>query len=71
MTVYLLRRFGFILLTLFLASVIIFAATQLLPGDVAQVRFDASRMEGLGWKPRYASDEAVRQAIRDILREIN
>ena len=37
MTVYLLRRFGFILLTLFLASVIIFAATQLLPGDVAQV----------------------------------
>lgn len=37
MTVYLLRRFGFILITLFLASIIIFAATQLLPGDVAQV----------------------------------
>jgi peptide/nickel transport system permease protein len=37
MTIYLLRRVGFILLTLFLASVIIFAATQLLPGDVAQV----------------------------------
>ena len=37
MTLYLLRRFGFILLTLFLASIIIFAATQLLPGDVAQV----------------------------------
>jgi peptide/nickel transport system permease protein len=37
MTVYLLRRVGFILLTLFLASLIIFAATQLLPGDVAQV----------------------------------
>ena len=34
---YLLRRLGFILLTLFLASIIIFAATQLLPGDVAQV----------------------------------
>jgi peptide/nickel transport system permease protein len=37
MALYLLRRLGFILLTLFLASIIIFAATQLLPGDVAQV----------------------------------
>ncbi len=37
MTLYLLRRLGFILITLFLASIIIFAATQLLPGDVAQV----------------------------------
>ncbi len=37
MALYLLRRFGFILFTLFLASVIIFSATQLLPGDVAQV----------------------------------
>jgi peptide/nickel transport system permease protein len=37
MAVYLLRRIGFIVLTLFLASIIIFAATQLLPGDVAQV----------------------------------
>ncbi len=34
---YLLRRFTFIILTLFLASIIIFAVTQLLPGDVAQV----------------------------------
>jgi len=34
---YLVRRIGFILLTLLLASVVIFAATQLLPGDVAQV----------------------------------
>jgi len=34
---YLLRRLGFIVLTLLLASVVIFAATQLLPGDVAQV----------------------------------
>ncbi len=37
MAMYLLRRFGFILLTMLLASIIIFAATQLLPGDVAQV----------------------------------
>jgi peptide/nickel transport system permease protein len=34
---YLFRRLGFILITLVLASIIIFAATQLLPGDVAQV----------------------------------
>ncbi len=37
MATYLLRRLGFILLTLLLASIVIFAATQLLPGDVAQV----------------------------------
>ena len=48
MTVYLIRRIGFILLTLFLASIVIFAATQLLPGDVAQVM--------LG---QFATEEAV------------
>ena len=37
MTAYILRRLGFILLTMVLASVIIFGVTQLLPGDVAQV----------------------------------
>ena len=37
MTTYLLRRVSFILLTMLLASIVIFAATQLLPGDVAQV----------------------------------
>lgn len=34
---YLLRRCGFMLLTLVLASIIIFLVTQLLPGDVAKV----------------------------------
>jgi len=34
---YLLRRLGFICLTMFLASVIIFSITQLMPGDVAKV----------------------------------
>jgi len=47
-TVYLFRRIGFILLTMFLASAVIFAATQLLPGDVAQVM--------LG---QFATEEAV------------
>ena len=37
------------------------------PGDVPQVRFDTSRMENLGWKPKYSSDEAVHKAIIDIL----
>lgn len=37
MIAYILRRLSMILLTLLLASVIIFSATQLLPGDVAQV----------------------------------
>jgi len=41
------------------------------PGDVPQVRLDPSRMENLGWKPRYTSDEAVRRAIKDILEEFN
>lgn len=37
MIAYILRRLGLILLTMLLASVIIFGITQLLPGDVAQV----------------------------------
>lgn len=48
MAVYLMRRIGFILLTLLLASIVIFSATQLLPGDVAQVM--------LG---QFATEEAV------------
>ena len=37
MAIFLLRRFGFIILTLFMSSLIIFGATQLLPSDVAQL----------------------------------
>ncbi len=37
MALYLLRRLGFIFLTLLLASIIIFSITQFLPGDVAQM----------------------------------
>lgn len=36
-------------------------------GGVPQVRFDMTKIRNLGWKPRYSSDEAVRQAIKDIL----
>lgn len=48
MTTYLLRRLGFIILTMLLASIVIFAATQLLPGDPAAVM--------LG---QFATEEAV------------
>ena len=34
---YLLRRLGFLLLTLVLTSIIVFAVTQLLPGDIARI----------------------------------
>jgi len=37
------------------------------PGDVPQVRFDVTKMNQLGWKPKYTSAEAVRKAIKDIL----
>src|SRR5438270_13361447 len=37
MITYLLRRLGFLVLTLLLTSIIIFTTTQLLPGDVARV----------------------------------
>jgi peptide/nickel transport system permease protein len=37
MWLYILRRLGFLILTLLLASIIIFVVTQLLPGDVARV----------------------------------
>lgn len=36
-------------------------------GDVPQVRFDVARMSQLGWKPKYSSDEAVKQAVRGVL----
>jgi len=39
------------------------------PGDVPQVRFNVEKINKLGWKARYTSDEAVRKAIRDILRK--
>lgn len=37
------------------------------PGDVPQSRMDASKIERLGWAPRYSSDEAVRHGIRDLV----
>ena len=36
-------------------------------GDVPRFQLDASKMNKLGWKENYTSDEAVRKAIREIL----
>jgi len=52
---FVLRRLGFLLLTLLLTSVIVFSITQFLPGDVARVLL-----------PRDASEEAV-EAKREEL----
>jgi len=39
------------------------------PGDVPQVRFNVDKINSLSWKAKYTSDEAVRKAIKDILRK--
>jgi len=36
-------------------------------GDVKEVILDISKMEGLGWKPKYNSEEAIRLAFSDRL----
>ncbi|HEX9912320.1 MAG TPA: hypothetical protein VGB01_03635, partial [candidate division Zixibacteria bacterium] len=40
------------------------------PGDVPQVRFNTEKMEKLGWKPRYTSDQAVERAVKFLVEEI-
>ena len=37
------------------------------PGDVPRFQLDAKKINNLGWKAKYTSDEAVRKAIREIL----
>lgn len=39
-------------------------------GDVPVVRLDASRMRGLGWKPRFTSREAMRLSLEDMAGEL-
>lgn len=40
------------------------------PGDITKVLFDIKKLKGMGWKPKYSSREAVRQAIKDTLKNI-
>ena len=39
------------------------------PGDVPQVRFNCEKMNKLGWKARYTSDEVVRLAVETLVQE--
>ena len=41
------------------------------PGDVPQSRMDASKIQRLGWQPRYSSDGAVRAGIRDLVSSLS
>lgn len=34
------------------------------PGDVPQVRLNSDKLHGVGWRPRYDSEEALRRAAR-------
>jgi Nucleoside-diphosphate-sugar epimerases len=40
-------------------------------GDVRFMLLDISKITNLGWRPRYGSAEAVRLAVRDVLRSLN
>lgn len=37
------------------------------PGDVPRFQLDTNKLNKLGWKARYSSDEAVRKSIKEIL----
>lgn len=39
-------------------------------GDVPQVRLDTRKMEGLGWRPKLSSAEAVRRTIRECVAQL-
>jgi UDP-glucose 4-epimerase len=36
-------------------------------GDVPRFQLDAKKINTIGWKARYISDEAVRKAIQEVL----
>lgn len=38
-------------------------------GDVPYVKLDTRKMTALGWKPKLSSNEAVRQTIRDVVKQ--
>jgi UDP-glucose 4-epimerase len=40
-------------------------------GDVRLMLLDINKITNLGWRPRYGSAEAVRLAVRDVLRSLN
>lgn len=40
------------------------------PGDVPQVRFNCDKINALGWRARYTSDEAVRMTVDALVQEL-
>ncbi|NWF86317.1 GDP-mannose 4,6-dehydratase [Candidatus Bathyarchaeota archaeon] len=40
-------------------------------GDVKNMLLDVSRLKSLGWKPKLKSEEAVKQATKDLVKEQN
>ena len=41
------------------------------PGDVGTMQLDVSRIKGCGWKPKRISDEAIRTAATELVRDIH
>jgi UDP-glucose 4-epimerase len=39
-------------------------------GDVPHFQFDISKIKNIGWQPKHSSDEAVRKAIKDLLKTL-
>ena len=39
-------------------------------GDVPKYQYDISKILSTGWIPKYTSDEAVRQSVRDVLKNL-
>ncbi|MCX8036444.1 MAG: SDR family NAD(P)-dependent oxidoreductase [Candidatus Sumerlaeia bacterium] len=37
-------------------------------GDITHFRYDARKIRSLGWKPRHTAEEAIRAAVRDLMR---
>lgn len=40
------------------------------PGDVPQVRFNCEKINALGWRARYASNEAVQMTVNALVKEL-
>jgi UDP-glucose 4-epimerase len=40
------------------------------PGDVPQVRFNCDKINKLGWKAKFSSDEAVQFAVKALVKEL-
>ena len=37
-------------------------------GDIPQFQLAIEKIEKIGWTPKYSSDDAIRKAIKDVLK---